>query len=46
MIFFMEEDSELWDIICDVPNITMEASKEGDTFQLIPKNQKNYSKAN
>lgn len=40
--FVMTKDSELWDIICDGPRISMKNVKKGNVTKLFPRTRKKY----
>ncbi|XP_075074059.1 uncharacterized protein LOC142161910 [Nicotiana tabacum] len=39
--FIMGEDSEMWDVICDGPHVSM--NKVGESGPMVPKTRKEYS---
>ncbi|KAF3638257.1 putative arabinogalactan peptide 20-like [Capsicum annuum] len=43
--FIVAEDSELWDVICDGPHVSMEVIKEGETSRSAPKSRKDYNES-
>lgn len=43
--FIIIEDSDLWDVICQGPNVPIIANKLEETSQSIPKRRKDYTRA-